>query len=195
MSDQTDLVQLLRRIAAGEQAAIERLYDLTINAIYALARRVTGHEDVAEEVVNDVYLQIWRQAGTYDATRASPMAWMLLLCRTRAIDWRRRRRVDSQHDDLDDHPLADGHQRSPDELCQDGEQRARVARAVARLSDAQRQAVALAFYRGMSHQEIAEYTGQPLGTIKSVLRRAQELLRAELSDFGSTIERRYDQAR
>lgn len=195
--NQDQLVALLTRIADGDEMALEGLYDATVNRIYGLALRITVRGELAEEVVSDVFLQVWRQAGNFEAQRASPLAWMMMLCRTRSIDALRREgsRTPDQRVDLDKREIADDHAAVPLDQLMSGEFSQQIQNALGVLNDIQRQTIALAFYRGMSHQEVADYTGQPLGTVKSNLRRAQALLRSELSATGLDAETLYGQTR
>jgi len=195
--NQDQLVALLTRVADGDEAALEELYDATVNRIYGLALRITVRGELAEEVVSDVFLQVWRQARNFEAQRASPLAWMMMLCRTRSIDALRREgsRTPDQRVDLDKREIADDHAAVPLDQLMSGEFSQQIQNALGVLNDIQRQTIALAFYRSMSHQEVADYTGQPLGTVKSNLRRAQALLRSELSATGLNAETLYGQER
>ena len=127
-------------------------------------------------------MQVWQQADKYNPQRASPIAWILMICRSRALDKLRREKSatmnqyqeDPQQDTLDETtPTA------LDSMMQN-ELSTRITNALRLLSKSQRQTIALAFYRGMSHQQIAHYTGEPLGTVKSNIRRAQAVLRNAL---------------
>ena len=173
------LETLLQQIAAGDEAAMGALYDATVDRIYGLAVKVTRRPDLAEEVVGDVYLQAWKQAGKYNRQRATPIGWLLMICRSRALDrLRHETSATKNHTPEDEHGnLPDEHSSTPLEDLVQRELSGKVAQALEFLNRNQRQTIALAFYKGMSHQQIADYTGEPLGTVKSNIRRAQAILR------------------
>lgn len=169
---------LLARIAARDQAALADFYDATSGRAYALALRVTGQTPAAEEVVSDVYFQVWQQAERYDAARGRVLAWLLTICRSRALDWLRRR------DDAELHP--EPQSLRPDIFRDDDEpmnmlltleRDSSIHAALTTLNESQQRLLSLAFFRGMSHQEIAHHTGMPLGSVKTVLRKAMQTLK------------------
>ncbi|MGF1645065.1 MAG: RNA polymerase sigma factor [Thiotrichales bacterium] len=189
METQEDLIALIRDMAAGERQALTALYDRTIHRVYALALRITNRPSLAEEVVNDVYMQAWRQARAYDAERAAPTSWLMLLCRSRAIDALRQHNVHQGRMVEHTHEPEDLATSGPQAHTQDHQQRDIVGAALQRLSPTQRQVIELAFYRGYSHSEISEYLDMPLGSVKAMLRRAQETLRELLA--GKQAERSF----
>lgn len=166
----------LAAIARHEEQALGALYDATLSRVYAVALRITGKPEMAEEVVADVFMQVWRDAAKYDATRGKALTWLLTICRSRALDALRRCDPALLHDDPEslgvDLPQAD----DPQELLLTFERNSAVRAALETLNPIQRQMVALAFYKGLSHQEIAEHSGLPLGTVKTHLRKALETL-------------------
>ncbi len=175
------LAQLIRRMAHGDEAALAHLYDLTLSRVHALALRITARRDLAEEVCIESYWQAWREAVRYDAARGQPLAWLMVMVRSRALD--ALRRLDRAIPCADPETYLDG------ENCPDGspldrlmaaEQSVALGRALAALTPVQRQIVALAFYKDLSHQHISDHTGLPLGTVKSHLKRAQDTLRIAL---------------
>lgn len=175
----------IARMACGDEAGMGLLYDATLGHVYGLALRVTRDEDAAEDVVADTYLQDWQQAGRYAAERGTPLAWLLNMARSRALDHLRRRgsvmaadesMLDAQNLEqelTDDDPLS---------LVMALQRERHLRSAIAALSPVAQRLLGLAFYRGLSHGEIAELTGLPLGTVKSHLRRAQDSLRAHYRD-------------
>lgn len=175
------LCALVARIAAHDPSALEALYDSSAARLYGLARRITGDVGAAEEVVSDAYWQAWQQAGRYDATRGRVLAWLLTICRSRALDWRRRR------DQAETHPdppqlrpdLYEG-DNNPLDLLQALQRDSRVHAALARLDDTPRRLLALAFFQGLTHQEIAAQVDMPLGTVKTLLRKAMLVLKEDL---------------
>ena len=175
--------QILAAVAGGSAEALERLYDRYASTAYGLARRILAQPDLAEEVVQDVFAQVWREASRYDDARASVAGWIVLLTRTRAIDRLRARRA---RPDLDRGlepdaatPLATP-DRSPEQVAISSEDARSVRAALHELPDEQRSLVDLAYYEGLTHSEIAARTGVPLGTIKTRLRTAMMTLRGAL---------------
>ena len=176
-----ELTALFQRMVLGDEAALGSLYDLTLSRVYGLALKVTGRRDLAEEVCVETYWQSWREASRYDATRGQPLAWLMIMARTRALDsLRRLDRVDYCADPeiyLEHEPCPEG---SPLGHVLRDERANALNEALTELPPIQRQMVALAFYKDLSHQEISEQTGLPLGTVKSHLKRAQDNLRGAL---------------
>lgn len=180
-SDQL-LGELVGQMVRRDDAALGRLYDLTVSRVYGVALRVTRQREAAEEVTEDVYLQAWDQADRFDANRGRVLTWLLTICRSRALDYLRRK------DEAISHPepetLAEelrDESSNPEDILLSVEKNSRLHNLIALLPAVQRQLLALAFFRGLSHQEIAEHSGMPLGTVKTHLRRALEDLRLQLS--------------
>lgn len=182
------LAGLVRRMVDRDESALAAFYDATVTRAYGLALRIVRNAALAEEVVADAYHQAWREAARFDAARGNPIAWMLVICRTRALDALRARDPAIPHEDpaslIDEADAADDD--DPMHRVASGQANSAVNRALARLSPAQRQMVALAFYRGLSHQEIADQTRQPLGTVKSQIRRALAAMKSDLEAKEST---------
>ncbi len=177
----TELSGLLGGITAGEQWALERFYRLTVSRVYSVALRLVRCRATAEEVTEDVYVQIWHSAATYDAKRGSPMAWAVTICRSRAIDTLRR--ADTAVVDADPTERLDAISEprpGQQDLLQAAQDHAALHAAVARLVPAQRQVLALAFFKGLTHLEISQAAALPLGTVKSHIRRGLATLREEL---------------
>ena len=169
----------IARMACGDEAGMGLLYDGTLGHVHGLALRVTRDQDAAEDVVADTYLQAWQQAGRYDGGRGTPLAWLLNMTRSRALDFLRRRGTVMTADESlaaerleqtisDDDPLS---------LVMALQREQHLRDAIASLSPVAQRLLGLAFFGGLSHGEIAELTGLPLGTVKSHLRRAQDSLR------------------
>lgn len=174
-----ELALLVADMRQGNEHALESLYDATVGKLYALASAILRQADDAEEVVSATYAQAWESAATYDAQRASVLGWLLMMCRSRALDLLRKRRTRiaalqaAAHDDS-------GQSDEPEDLLSLVQQSSRVHAALASLSAERRQLVSLAFLHDLSHHEIAGITGIPLGTVKSHLRRALLQLREHL---------------
>lgn len=174
---------LLRDVARQQEAALAALYDATIGKAYGLALRITRQPEAAEEVVEDVYLQVWRDAGRFDPNRGKVLTWLLTICRSRALDYLRRKDEAELHpnpEELQSDVQAEG----PDPLAilEATEASSAVHAALAKLQPQSRQLVALAFFRGLTHQEIADSCRMPLGTVKTTLSRAFKQMRAFLED-------------
>ncbi len=152
-------------------------YDLTCAKVYGLARFLLKDEGLAEEVVLDTFLQVWQEAGNYREERAGPLAWLLMIARSRAIDRLRTLRKTSQDCDIDDfaEALADPGD-GPEDLAAAAERSRHVRACLARLPPIERQKLALAFFRGLSQSEIAAHCGMPLGTVKTYIRNGMARL-------------------
>lgn len=185
--DDVELAALVLRICAQHEASLARLYEATSGRIYGLVLRVVRNTAVAEEVVEDVFWQVWREAPRFDAGRGKVLAWLLTIARSRAIDaLRRQERVRAHEQATDDdetiEALAD-HDRNPgpDELVAASQHHVRLHALLATLEPLQRQLLSLAFFRGCTHEEIAEQTGLALGTVKSHIRRTLVALKSQLA--------------
>lgn len=177
---------LIRAIATGDKAAFGSLYDRYAGTVMALCLRVLGDRAEAEEAVTDVFWQVWQQAGRFDLDRGQPIAWLTTLARTRAIDRRRalaRRRSVVLPEDEGDGSRTERLPSSSDPHAEavGAEQGERVRRALGTLVPDQRRAVELNFFGGLSHQDIAEELGEPLGTIKTRIRSGLARLKESLA--------------
>ena len=181
----TELVQVLGLMATGDQTALAHFYDMTSTLVYGLALRIVGDSDGAEDVTLEVYNQAWNQASRYDPQRGTPVAWLLTIARSRALDWRRVLHLRQQREaplDVDAIQTSDT-QPTPAEASLFSEQRAHVQAALASLAPEQREAIELAYYGGLSHRDIADHLQQPLGTIKTRIRLGMLHLRDRLAAF------------
>lgn len=174
------------RIAAGNPEALSQLYRETVSLLLGLAVRILGDQHDAEEVVLEVYEQVWRNAKTYDPERSRVLWWLTMMTRSRALDRlrasKRRVSVEIALPETFDAPAADP---DPQQQVAYSEERRRIRTAMRELSSEQRQALELAFFSGMSHAEISERLGTPLGTIKSRIRSALRTLRYALEEPGT----------
>ena len=164
---------LVAAISTQDQSAFTAFYDATTEKTMSLALRITRQIDLAEEVVGDVYLQVWNQADRFDSSRGNAMAWLMTMCRSRALD--ALRKLDTMPT-IGAKPIADVTEAESDPYPQDlliaVEERTAIHNALEKLDASQRQLLALAFFRGYSHSELAKFTGLPLGTVKTRVRRA-----------------------
>jgi RNA polymerase sigma-70 factor (ECF subfamily) len=175
------LADLIRRMARGDETALAELYDSTSNLVYSLALRILNERGSAEEVVLDIYTQVWRQAGDYDAGRGAPLAWLLTIARTRSVDrlrsgWSVRQRTDP----IESAEATPATSVDPEAAAALSERGRIVRAALDELNADQRKAIELAYFGGLSHSEIAELLGEPLGTIKTRIRLAMTRLRERL---------------
>lgn len=170
--------ELMSAMAVGDRQAFEQLYRLTSPRLFAVALRMLRRHAWAEEVLHDSYITAWNRAASYNPALSSPMTWLTHIVRNRAIDWMRGR--DNQTDELDD-SVADRYVEQSDEplqrLQQDSDAKI-LANCLAHLPAEQRQSLILAYYQGLSHSEVSSHLQQPLGTIKSWIRRALEHLKS-----------------
>ena len=186
---ETMLCALIARIAAGDEAALARFYDATAARVYALARCIVRETAAAEEIVSDVYLQAWQQAKRYDAARGRALAWLLVMCRSRALDHLRRQEPAQPHAAPENlRPDLYRDDNDPLELLLTLERGSRMHAALATLNEKARYLLALSFFRGLSHQEIADHTGLPLGTVKATIRRTMKQLKETLEGVSASLE-------
>ena len=171
-----ELVLALRR---GEERALRDLYDQYGNAVYRLALRITRDPGVAEEISLDSFLQLWRQADRFNANQGTLSSWLFTIARSRAID--RIRAGSAAKRTHAEVPSAMNATPQPDEMADLAERQQLVRQAMSALSAAQRAALELAYYEGLSHSQIANRLGEPLGTIKTRIRQAMTILRRTLA--------------
>ena len=179
---------IVERMSAGDGEALRELYDIHSRAVYSLALRILRVQSDAEDVVQEVFVQAWRQAARYDATRGTVAGWLLMQARSRSIDRLRARQARPEH--AEDERAADPPDASagPDIQIVRGEQARRVRQALDDLPRLQRTALELAYYEGLTHVEIAEQLEQPLGTIKTRIRQGLLKLRQALGAGEETPE-------
>lgn len=175
-------------VSRGDHAAMARLYDRTQRVVFALVVRLIPDRDLAEEVLLDVYLQAWQRASTFDTARGEVMTWLLTIARSRALDRRRSRESRSRlqqewGEALDQNLTACACGCDPVQAREDKERCVSVRDAIASLPPAQREVVELAFLFDLSHSQIAERTGEPLGTVKTRIRLGLIKLRELLASW------------
>jgi RNA polymerase sigma-70 factor, ECF subfamily len=177
--------KLLARVVKGDQQAFSQLYDQSSTLLYSLALRILGHREEAAELLQEVYLEVWRKVARYDVGRGTPVAWLITLTRSRAIDRLRARGARAQVNESLDGPsavqVADRHP-GPFEAQADQEMRRLVGQALSSLPPAQQEAIELAYYEGLTHMEIAARLNQPLGTVKTRIKLGMSKLRETLRD-------------
>jgi RNA polymerase sigma-70 factor (ECF subfamily) len=189
-----DDLALMSAIAAGDPSALRDLYDRHAGQVLALCLRILRDRAEAEEALGDVFLELWEKAERFRETRGAPLSYMMTLARSRAIDrLRRRQRTGAL---VDSHPSLEAVGPAAQAAADAGpyldmaasEQKAKIRRALAGLSAAERRAVELSFFDGLSHGEIAKTLQEPLGTVKSRIRQGLLRLRDALGDEYGRME-------
>jgi RNA polymerase sigma-70 factor, ECF subfamily len=176
-----ELGQLLARCGLGDRAAFARLYERTSGHLFAVVLRIQRDRAHAEDLLQEIYVSVWKAAATFDAARSQPLTWLTHIARNRAIDSLRRAQTQPRTETLS---VADDEDRpdpvdaiespapGPLDLLAQASDRRQLAQCIERLTPPQRQSVALAFFDGLSHAEVADHLQLPLGTVKSWVRRA-----------------------
>jgi RNA polymerase sigma factor (sigma-70 family) len=186
-SPDIQLIALLDRVALADETALKELYGLTSSKLYGVAVRVVTNREWAEDVLQEAYLNIWKVAGTYQASLSPPMAWMGLLVRSRGLDFLRRRASDrADRMQALDEVISDtvaGDAPNPMDTTQASEQAWALHQCLGQLENKQREVVSLAYLRDLSHSELAEQLRLPLGTVKTWIRRGLEQLRGCMARF------------
>jgi RNA polymerase sigma-70 factor (ECF subfamily) len=176
-----NLAGLVEQMRIGHERALEELYDATVGKLYALASAILRSAEDTEEIVCETYAYAWANAARFDASRANALGWLLMLCRSRALDRLRQRRATASALDVAAMRQADNSGADqPFDVLSLMQQRSKVHAALSQLTPERRHLVSLAFLQGLSHQEIADLTRLPLGTVKSHVRRALTQLRDAL---------------
>ncbi|WP_334243508.1 RNA polymerase sigma factor [Terriglobus sp. ADX1] len=169
-----DDATLMRSIAARDESALADLYDRHSVPLYSLIRRIVHDEAAAEEILQDVFLHVWKVAPRFDQARGQLRGWLLVMARNRALSHLRKRQ-DMQVDDLDVYAIpSTGVQET---IAEQNELRAKIHAAIEEMPPELSQLFELAYFEGMTHSEIAQRTGQPLGTVKTRLRSGLTSLR------------------
>jgi RNA polymerase sigma-70 factor, ECF subfamily len=168
---------LLARIGQKDEQALSALYDRYSGLVYSEAKRILRDTGAAEEILQDLFYQVWRTSERFDPAKGSLAGWLLVAARNRAISKLRRKTGISE--ELDENSVSlnvDVESRAAQSLLLD-----KVKAVMGNLPEGQREALECAYFEGMSHSEIAEKTGQPLGTVKTRIRSAMEVLKKVLS--------------
>lgn len=183
------LSTLLGRVALADQRAFEEVYRLTGAHLYSVVLRIVRDRSIAEEILQEAYVNVWHHAGTYDAARSQPFTWLTSIVRNRALDLKRRRDIDTIAFDSGDDDTPDIEYPSdgptPVEMLMSAADSRSVRDCVETLEGGSKQAIALAFFHGLSHGELAAHLHEPLGTVKSWVRRGLEKLRRCLETAGA----------
>ena len=172
MAEIDTIGELMARCALRDRQAFAQLYRQTAAKLYAVAMRILRRQDWAEEVLQESFVNIWNHIGEYNAQRSAPMTWMTAIVRNRALDWLRRPNLEQGSEDYD--LLVEavaGRTAGPDAALQDGRDARALADCLDGLSADQRQSITLAYLHGLSHGELAQHMREPLGTVKTWIRR------------------------
>jgi len=176
-----EVERLAVALGRREESALAELYDRYGGTVYALALRMTGDQGMAQEIALDAFLQVWQQVDRFDSRQGSLEGWLFTIARSRAIDRMRaaraaKRNLAEEKRDPDESVAAE----PPERMIELAERQRFVRRAMTELSPAQRATLELAYFQGLSHSEIAERLGEPLGTVKTRIRQAMLVLRKVL---------------
>lgn len=182
------LAELLARTALADQAAFGDLYRATSSQLHGVALRILREPAMAEEVLQEAYVAIWHRAASYAPAKSQPLTWLTAIVRNRCLDSLRRRELDTvsmtpREGELGGFDVPDD-ARMPIDLLIEGAEARGVRECVEALEGGSKQAIALAFFRGLTHAELAAHLGEPLGTVKSWVRRGLDRLRQCLDRAG-----------
>jgi len=180
IDEQDELFRMILAIQNSNEEIFSSFYDRVVSRVYALANRILVNRADAEEVVCDVFTQIWQQAKSYQPEKGNVIAWCMVITRSRALDNLRKKKKHSDRiqDAADFYQEVADEQCEPDKVIQMFQENSGIRIVLESLSGVQRQFVALSFFRGLTHQEISDATSIPLGTVKSNIRRALERLQS-----------------
>lgn len=171
------LAELMPRIAAGDRAALRQLYDATSAKLFAVCLRILSDRDESEDVLQEVYLTIWRRADRFDAARASVMTWISTIARNRSIDRLRARGPMAYAEPVEELEISDG-SRGADELLMAADASGALSGCMGELDERTARVIRTAFYEGVTYEALAHRMETPLGTVKSWIRRGLLKLRA-----------------
>lgn len=185
----TDL-ELLEHISNQDRDALETLYERYGRRVFSLAVRILSDSVSAEEVTQDVFMSVWRRGATYVSKKGKFTTWLFSIAHNRTIDDLRKRRRDRSrnNDDIDDHLNLESSDVSPADATVAQSEYAKIRAAMEKLPDEQKNVVELSYFKGLTQTEIADKTGQPLGTVKTRMRLALKKLRKALSaELGTQV--------
>jgi len=176
-ADAAKLAHWVAQVAMGDRQAFRRLYDATSPKLFAIALRILREESRAEDVLQDSFVNVWNAAASYNATLSAPMTWLVTIVRNRALDYVRR--VDQKTVAFDDdlEAVIESEDPTPVELASRGQDASALDRCLKRLDAGQRQAIAFAYFQGLTHSELATTLRIPIGTVKTWIRRGLEKMR------------------
>jgi RNA polymerase sigma-70 factor (ECF subfamily) len=176
-ADPATLAKWIAAIALGDQQAYRRLYDATSPKLFAIALRILREEGRAEDVLQDSFVNVWNGAAGYNASLSAPMTWMVTIVRNRALDYIRRTDHKTVELDEDLEAVLESDRPTPADLASRGQDSVALQRCLKRLDAGQRQAIAFAYFQGLTHSELAATLRIPIGTVKTWIRRGLEKMR------------------
>ena len=182
MADSTTLQQDLARVALGDRAAFQRVYRATSAHLFGIALRILNRRDLAEDALQEAFVNVWHNAGSYQAAASQPMTWLIAIVRNKALDYLRAAQrqaadsIDQEDEDGGALEIADDRP-NPMQLLVQASEGLRIRACLEKLDAAHRQSLALAYYHGLSHSEVAEQMKAPLGSVKAWVRRGLERLK------------------
>jgi len=181
MADAATLQELLSRVALGDRAAFRRLYDATSASLLGVAIRIVNRRDRAEDVLQDAFVNVWHRAGTYSAGASQPLTWLTAIVRNRALDVLRSetlRTTQSLHDEETGETKEPPDERpDPLGLLEEAADVLSIRDCMDEIRGPQRQCLALAYYHGLSHSEVAAHLAAPIGSVKVWIRRGLDRLK------------------
>jgi len=178
---ETEWVELVRSIAGGDQRALHALYDRSNRIVFTLAVRITNNRETAKEVTLDVFHEVWRRAGNYDAANGTVVGWIMNVARSRALDRVRLEQRKKRVNEHPDSPSAATTAHDPRETLEAGERNSALRKGLLALTLEEREAIEGAYFLELTHVEVAGRLNQPLGTIKTRIRSGLGKLRKTLS--------------
>ncbi|WP_226645952.1 RNA polymerase sigma factor [Mesobacillus subterraneus] len=185
-------IELYARLQAKDKRALELLYDRYEKLLFSFAYRMTGRRDLAEEIVQDVFLKLWTKPGMYDETKGKFSSWILTVTRYASIDCLRKK--DENHVELEDRDALKSTEPSVEEVAEWKEKRSEIRVAINQLAEEQQQIVELFYFKGLSQQKIADTFQIPLGTVKGRIRLALKHLHKTISGIREGRDHSYDRS-
>jgi len=189
MPDSASLQQDLSRVALGDRVAFQRVYRATSAHLFGVALRILNRRDLAEDALQEAFVNVWHNAGTYQAAASQPMTWLIAIVRNKALDYLRAAQrhvadsIDEANEDGTTIEVAD-ERPNPMQLLVQASEGLRIRACMEKLDASHRQSLALAFYHGLSHSEVAQQMRAPLGSVKAWVRRGLERLKKCLEASG-----------
>lgn len=176
MADQEELIRLLGAVAHHDRIAFKRLYDRVSGRLFGLCHKVSGQRELAEEALQDAFVRIWHSAGDYHAERGTPLSWMMTIARNRTLDLLRSRQSRATVSD-DNAPLVEDERGGPLDATLRRDSAEVLSGCLEELSAVQRDSILLSYYRGLTHDQLADVLSTPVGTVKSWIRRGLKSLK------------------
>ena len=188
-ADSGDEVELMKRIKAKDEQALERLYDLYSRLLFGMVMSIVKKREEAEDVLQEIFIRVWNKADSFDEERGNVYSWIVTLSRNRAIDYIRSRRYKDQQQESvsigEDEFIPEADKHDPLETTIFSDRAELVRRALEELPDKQSEVLKIAYYRGMTQSEIAEHLDIPLGTVKTRMRQGMIKLKNILTGYMS----------